>query len=262
FGRAAGLVKAAGFTGVQIHGAHGYLASQFLSPHHNRRDDAWGGTPEKRRRFVLEVYRAIRAAVGPAFPVSIKLNSADFQRGGFSEEDSMAVLDALADRGLDLLEISGGTYESAAMFEETVPQHDSSKRREAFFLDYAEKARARATMPILVTGGFRTAAAMQDALDSGALDVIGMARPLAVEPDLSARLLSGEATSARPIQLATGVKEIDGFIQAAWYQTQIERAAAGEAPDPELSRVLAAIRYLGPRTRFDGVDARRGGSGR
>ena len=262
FATTAAIAERAGFDGVQIHGAHGYLISQFLSPRTNQRDDAWGGDAERRRRFLLAILDAVRGAVSPDFAVGLKLNSADFQRGGFSEEDSMAVLDALADRGLDLLEISGGTYESAAMFEETVPQHDSSKRREAFFLDYAEKARARATMPILVTGGFRTAAAMQEALDSGALDVIGMARPLAVEPDLSARLLSGEATSARPIQLATGVKEIDGFIQAAWYQTQIERAATGEAPDPELSRVLAAIRYLGPRTRFDGVDARRGGSGR
>ena len=87
FGKAAGVVKKAGFSGVQIHGAHGYLVSQFLSPHHNVRTDEWGGTPEKRRRFVLEVYAAMRKAVGAKFPIGIKLNSADFQRGGFTEEE-------------------------------------------------------------------------------------------------------------------------------------------------------------------------------
>jgi 2,4-dienoyl-CoA reductase-like NADH-dependent reductase (Old Yellow Enzyme family) len=115
YGVAAGVVKQAGFSGVQIHGAHGYLVSQFLSPHHNTRTDAWGGTAQKRRHFVLEVYRAMREAVGPAFPIGIKLNSADFQRGGFTEEESIETIRALADVGIDLIEISGGTYEAPAM---------------------------------------------------------------------------------------------------------------------------------------------------
>ena len=108
FARGAELAKKAGFTGVQIHGAHGYHVNQFLSPRTNTREDEWGGTAEKRRRFVLEVYDAIRARVGGGFPLSIKLNSADFQRGGFDEQESMAVLDALVVRGIDLVEISGG----------------------------------------------------------------------------------------------------------------------------------------------------------
>lgn len=115
FAKAAGLVKQAGFTGVQIHGAHGYLVSQFLSPHHNRRTDEWGGSPEKRRRFVLAVLAAIRAQVGPSFPIGIKLNSADFQRGGFTEEESLDTIRALAEAGIDLIEISGGTYEAPVM---------------------------------------------------------------------------------------------------------------------------------------------------
>ncbi|HNH49411.1 MAG TPA: NADH:flavin oxidoreductase, partial [Myxococcota bacterium] len=93
FARAAALCKQAGFTGVQIHGAHGYLISQFLSPLSNLREDEWGGSPENRRRFLIEVVRAVRAAVGPTFPVGVKLNSADFQRGGFSEEESMEVVE-------------------------------------------------------------------------------------------------------------------------------------------------------------------------
>jgi len=115
FAYAAGVAKEAGFGGVQVHGAHGYLVSQFLSAHHNVRTDGWGGSPENRRRFAVEVYRAIRARVGAAFPVGIKLNSADFQRGGFTEDESMAVVDALAAEGVDLIEVSGGTYEAPAM---------------------------------------------------------------------------------------------------------------------------------------------------
>lgn len=106
FGRAAAICKKAGFSGVQIHAAHGYLINQFLSPHHNRRDDAWGATPEKRRRFVLAAYAEIRRQVGASFPVGIKLNSADFQRGGFTEEESLDTIRALADAGIDLIEVS------------------------------------------------------------------------------------------------------------------------------------------------------------
>ncbi len=160
FGQAAGVVKQAGFTGVQIHGAHGYLVSQFLSPHHNVRTDRWGGTPVKRRRFVLEVYRAMRKAVGPDFPIGIKLNSADFQRGGFTEEESLDTIRALADAGIDLIEISGGTYEAPAMTGVKAgkePVKDSTRQREAYFLEFAEKARLAVKTPLVVTGGFRSA---------------------------------------------------------------------------------------------------------
>ena len=105
FGRSAAVVKKAGFTGVQIHGAHGYLVSQFLSPHHNVRQDKWGGSLENRMRFVLAVYDKIRENVGPDFPVSIKLNSADFQRGGFAEDESVVVMQTLAEKGIDLIEV-------------------------------------------------------------------------------------------------------------------------------------------------------------
>jgi len=110
FGRSAAVAEQAGFDGVQIHGAHGYLVSQFLSPLTNLREDRYGGSAENRRRFVLEVYRSIREATGPGFGVAIKINSADFQRGGISEEESMATIRALGEAGMDFIEISGGTY--------------------------------------------------------------------------------------------------------------------------------------------------------
>ncbi|MHA0035967.1 oxidoreductase [Deinococcus sp. PESE-38] len=115
FARSARLAQRAGFGGVQLHAAHGYLMSQFLSPRHNVREDEYGGSLENRMRFLLETFDAVRAAVGPHFPVSVKLNSSDFVRGGFSEDDSLAVVAALGARGCDLIEISGGTYEKPMM---------------------------------------------------------------------------------------------------------------------------------------------------
>lgn len=249
FAVTASLAEAAGFDGVQIHGAHGYLISQFLSPYTNQRTDAWGGTPEKRRRFLLEIVSAIRMRVSPRFALGLKLNSADFQKGGFSEEECTGVIEALNPLGVDLLEISGGTYESAAMFDEP-HQRESTKKREAYFLEYAEKVRATARMPLMVTGGFRTAEGMTRALTSGAVDVVGMARPLAVEPDLSARLIEGRSTEARTIRLTTGLKTLDSLVQGGWYQVQIERLARGLEPDPGVSRLRALVKYFLPRRAF------------
>ncbi|MDH5494015.1 MAG: NADH:flavin oxidoreductase/NADH oxidase family protein [Myxococcales bacterium] len=244
FAMTARIAERAGFDGVQIHGAHGYLISQFLSPRTNQRDDAWGGDAPRRRRFLLEIVRAIRAEVGRGFSLGLKLNSADFQRGGFSEEESMALLEVLDGEAIDLFEISGGTYESAKMFEETLPTHQSSQRREAFFLEYVERARARVRTPLLLTGGFRTLAGMQEALETGAVDVIGMARPIALEPDLPNLLLGGIRDAALPVRLATGSKKIDAVLQGAWYQRQIDRLGRGLEPDPRLSRARVLGGYL------------------
>ncbi len=240
FGRAAGLAKEAGFSGVQIHGAHGYLVSQFLSPHHNRREDAWGGTPEKRRRFALEVYRAIRAAVGPDFPVAIKLNSADFQRGGFTEEESLATIVALAEAGMDLVEISGGTYEAPAMTG-TTKKKASTVAREAYFLDFAEKVRAAVSVPLMVTGGFRSGPAMRAALESGAMDVVGLARLVAIEPDVANRLLRGEEPQQVVKPITTGIGAVDrmALMEVAWYARQLHRMGAGREPKPNESGLVA-----------------------
>jgi 2,4-dienoyl-CoA reductase-like NADH-dependent reductase (Old Yellow Enzyme family) len=242
FARTAAVAKQTGFSGVQIHAAHGYLISQFLSPRTNSRDDAWGGDATRRRRFLLEIVTAVRAAVGPEFAISVKLNSADFQRGGFDEDESMAVVAALDHAGLDLLEVSGGTYERTEMFDNG--GRASTQQREAYFLDYAEKVRATTTLPLMVTGGFRSRAGMDAALATGAVDVVGLARPLAVEPDLPNRLLADASTRALSIRLDTPSKLLDAAIGGAWHQYQLKRMADGEAPDPKLSRTRALWRYV------------------
>ncbi len=241
FGVAARRSKEAGFTGVQIHAAHGYLVSQFLSPRTNLRDDRWGGSAENRRRFLLEVVAAIQEAV-PGFPIGVKLNSADFQKGGFDGEESLAVIRALEAAGVDLVEISGGTYERAAMFEESLAK-ESTRKREAFFLDFAERVRGEVQVPLMVTGGFRSGEAMTAAVAGGAVDVVGLARPLAVEPDLPARVLADPDVSAIPVRLATLSARLDGMVQGTWYGLQLRRMARGLAPDPGLSRLAALWAY-------------------
>lgn len=239
---AASVAKQAGFDGVQIHGAHGYLVSQFLSPLTNLRDDRWGGSLDNRMRFPLEILRAMRRAVGPEFPIGIKLNSADFQKGGFTLEESMAVANALEAEGLQMLEVSGGNYEAPRMVGSGV--RESTRKREAFFLEYAERMREAVKVPLLLTGGFRTAEGMAGALRSGAVDLVGLARTIAVEPDLPSRLLSGEATEARSVNTRVGVRLFDDLLQTAWYREQLELMALGQEPDPKLSRVKVLAKTL------------------
>jgi 2,4-dienoyl-CoA reductase-like NADH-dependent reductase (Old Yellow Enzyme family) len=198
FGAAAATCREAGFTGVQIHGAHGYLVNQFLSPATNLRTDAWGGPLVNRARFLIAVLRAVRAAVGPDFPVGLKLNSADFQRGGFTHDESMAAIAMLNDEELDLLELTGGTYEQLSMLGARAetgagarPLRASTVAREAYFAVYAEAARRVARMPVMSTGGFRRRASMVGALNDGTCDLIGLGRPLVTDPDASAKLLAG-----------------------------------------------------------------------
>lgn len=239
FARTAELCKQAGFDGVQIHGAHGYLVSQFLSPLSNVRHDDWGGSVENRMLFPIEIVRALRAAVGEKFPIGIKMNSADFQRGGFAEEDSIVVAKALEKEGIDLLEISGGSYESSVMTGKGISE--STAAREAYFLPFAEKIRKAVKVPLMLTGGFRSTAAMNAAVESGAIDVVGIARPLAMEPALANRLLSdpNARTELRPVK--TGIAAIDkmGMLEIGYYSLQLKRIGEGKSPDPELSPLLA-----------------------
>lgn len=239
FATAAKLSKEAGFTGVQIHGAHGYLVSQFLSPRHNQRDDQWGGSLENRMRFVVSVYRAIRNAVGEDFPIGIKLNSADFMKGGFSEEDSMQVVQTLANEGMDLIEISGGTYESPSMMgaDPKKPVKESTVKREAYFLDYMEKVRKLVDTSLVVTGGFRSAPAMTQALQSGATDFIGIARTTAVDAEFPNKLLVNDQYSMPLENPTTGNKVLDtmGMLSITWYEHQMWRMAKGKNPKPSLN---------------------------
>jgi 2,4-dienoyl-CoA reductase-like NADH-dependent reductase (Old Yellow Enzyme family) len=236
FAAAAVVARDAGFAGVQIHAAHGYLISQFLSARTNRRDDAWGGDAARRSRFLIEIVRAMRAAVGPAFPIGVKLNSADFQRGGFTIEEAMAVARAL-DEVIDLLEVSGGNYESPAMTgsgELPAKQRRSSREREAYFLDYARRIRAVVTTPILLTGGMRSRAVMDAALASGNVDVIGLGRPMTHAPDLPARLLDRSLDVAPSVKIRSRIRILDDALQTMWFQAQIHELASGKEPDLEL----------------------------
>lgn len=247
FGRSAELAKEAGFSGVQIHGAHGYLVSQFLSARHNQRDDQWGGNPENRRRFVLEVYREMRRRCGPAFPIGIKLNSADFQKGGFSEEESLDVIRALAEAGIDHIEISGGTYEAPAMAgKRQAPPKESTRRREAYFLEFAEKARAAVDTPLAVTGGFRSLAGMAEAVTGGAVDFVGLARSLAIEPDLPGRVLAGQEPRQQVRPIRTGIRMVDdmGMMEVMWYSRQLHRMGRGAEPCPRESGLWSLLANL------------------
>ena len=204
FGICAAAVQAAGFTGVQIHAAHGYLLSQFLSPRSNQRSDQYGGSLANRARALLDIVATVRAAVGPSFPVAVKLNSADFQKGGFAFEDSLQVAQWLEQASVDLIEISGGTYEQPKLLgvegieevEEQQVKH-STQMREAYFVDFALAMQEKVSIPLMVTGGFRRREVMEQAIASGGADLIGLGRPLCVATDGPNRLLQGEAELPR-----------------------------------------------------------------
>ena len=200
-------------------------------------------------RFLLEIVRATRAHVGPHFPIGVKLNSADFQRGGMDVEQSMDVAAALAAAGIDLLEISGGTYERAAMMGGSShagndqPVRASTKAREAYFIEYAHAVReVVGELPLMLTGGFRTAAAMADAVTTGATDVVGLGRPMTIEPDLPARILAGIANESTVTPKRLGNRHLDGLAEIQWHEAQMHRLAAGQQPAPRRSvlRVMAA----------------------
>ena len=234
YGTAADIAKKAGMKGAQIHGAHGYLVSQFLSPLTNLRKDKWGGSLENRARFVLEIYKNMRAKVGDEFPLGIKINSADFQRGAFTEEESMEVIQMLSEAGMDLIEVSGGTYERAAM----VGTHhkESTKKREAYFIEFIKKVREKVSTPLMLTGGFRTKDAMEQALTNKELDFVGLGRPFCIFPDVAKDLISGEMMDCSVPDLLTGVDKIDmsGMLQTPWHQFQLVRMGKGLDPDPNM----------------------------
>jgi 2,4-dienoyl-CoA reductase-like NADH-dependent reductase (Old Yellow Enzyme family) len=239
FGEAAALAQRAGFDGVQVHAAHGYLLNQFLSPDVNRRTDAWGGSIRGRARLLVECVRAARDATGRNFSVLVKLNAADFLRDGFSEDESLEVVSLLDAESIDLLEISGGRYESGASFGHATP---AAGAREAYFLEFARRARTATSAPIMLTGGLRSRDAMQAARDEGALDVVGIARPMAVIPDYPKRLLAGE-NLPRIATKKIGIAVLEGAAELAWYAHQLARLGRGDEPDLNASPWRALVSY-------------------
>ena len=240
FARAARVAADAGFHGVQIHAAHGYLFNQFLSPLVNQRTDRWGGWLQNRMRLLIETVREIRARTPARFLIAVKLNSADFQRGGFDAHDSLTVARTLEKEGIDLLEISGGTYESTAMVT-GMPQRESTRAREAYFLEFAERFCQELSVPVMLTGGFRTRQGMNDALESGAVDIVGLARPITYEPDLPQRLLDGTAEKSLVTPKTLGHKTVDDLLNSAWHQQQIARMGRGRAVRPGRGPAIALL---------------------
>ncbi|WP_236233882.1 NADH:flavin oxidoreductase/NADH oxidase family protein [Pseudomonas tohonis] len=239
FAQTAVLAEQAGFTGVQIHAAHGYLLSQFLSPLSNRREDRWGGSLENRARFLLEVVKAVRAQVSPGFCVAVKLNSADFQRGGFEPSDARQVVLWLNELDVDLVELSGGSYEAPAMQGDA--RDGRTLAREAYFLEFAQEIAAIARMPVMVTGGIRRLPVVEQVLASG-VAMAGIGTALAVDPALPRRWRNGETkASAELPPIRWKRKALAALAYMALVKFQMRRLAAGNQPDPGASPLKALL---------------------
>ena len=265
---AAKACQDAGFTGIQIHAAHGYLISQFLSPRCNLRDDQYGGSLENRARFLLDIVAATRKQVGAKFPICVKLNSADFQKGGFEFEDSLTLVQWLEAASVDLIEISGGTYEQPKLLgkEGIEPEQEqvvapSTAAREAYFVDFAKSMQTKVNVPLMVTGGFRKRSTMEHALKIEAADVIGIGRPMCLMSDAPKQILEGLKELPRfedDLRLIPNwlgfmrrfqlLKAVDGFASVYWFYQQIWMLAHEGKTDPEFS-IFKALGLVESRNR-------------
>ena len=229
FVTSAKVAKEAGFSGVQIHAAHGYLISQFLSPHDNRRTDKYGGSLENRMRFLKEIYLGMREELGKDFNIGIKINSTDFKEDGLTEEDSLKTIIELANLGLDFVEISGGTYERPAMMGAT-----SKSTNQVFFAEYSKKLKQKIEIPVVVTGGIRSINAMNTLLNDNTTDFIGIARPLTIDPNIPNKIKQGTYTIVETTRVSTGVKKLDkifgSLLGIVYYQVLMQNIAKGKEP--------------------------------
>ena len=229
FVTSAKVAKEAGFSGVQIHAAHGYLISQFLSPHDNRRTDKYGGSLENRMRFLKEIYLGMREELGKNFTIGIKINSTDFKEDGRTEEDSLKTIIELANLGLDFVEISGGTYERPAMMGAT-----SKSTNQVFFAEYSKKLKQKIEIPVVVTGGIRSINAMNTLLNDNTTDFIGIARPLTIDPNIPNKIKQGTYTIVETTRVSTGVKKLDkifgSLLGIVYYQVLMQNIAKGKEP--------------------------------
>jgi 2,4-dienoyl-CoA reductase-like NADH-dependent reductase (Old Yellow Enzyme family) len=258
------IARDTGFTGVQFHSAHGYLLSEFLSPDINNRTDAWGGSLENRARIHIEIINKCRKEVGEDFPISVKLNSADFQKGGFTADESIQVAQMLEDAGVDIIEISGGTYEQPKLIgvddltinpKRSEERKESTIAREAYFFEYAQDIRKAVSLSLMVTGGFRTKEGIEDALQSNVCQMVGIGRPLCADPYCIKKMIAGEieilpsfekTLSLGPSILSpsspfTIIKVINAFGAMAWFYQQIKNMAKGLMPNHE-QKLFNALR--------------------
>ncbi len=197
FGQAAGRAKEAGFDAVQIHAAHGYLLSQFLSPFYNHRDDEYGGAVENRARIILEILSSIRKIVGPDYPVLIKMNCADFIDNGLVLEDSLKVAVLLEENGIDAIEVSGGVLTGGKLGPSRMGIKGAEY--EAYFRNEARAFKGRIRIPVILVGGIRSCQVAKALLDNGTADYFSMSRPLIREPHLINRWKAGDLRAAECI---------------------------------------------------------------
>jgi 2,4-dienoyl-CoA reductase-like NADH-dependent reductase (Old Yellow Enzyme family) len=227
FVTAAARAEEAGFDGVEVHAAHGYLLSQFLSPLVNRRTDEWGGALENRARLLLDVVRRIRATVSPSFALAVKLNSADFQRGGFQADDAAKVIEMLEPLGVDMVELSGGSYESPAMAGR--PTDGGTAAREAYFLELASELAKTSPVPLMLTGGISRRETAETVLANG-VALVGMATAIAVTPDLANRWRSGREATERLKPVTWSDKMLASAASMALVRHQMRRITRGKQP--------------------------------
>jgi 2,4-dienoyl-CoA reductase-like NADH-dependent reductase (Old Yellow Enzyme family) len=236
FATSARLGEQAGFTGVEIHAAHGYLVNQFLSPLTNQRTDQWGGSLENRARLLLEIVGAVRAVVSPHFAVAVKLNSADFQRGGFTTDDARQVVEMLGRLPVDLVELSGGSYEAPAMQGQA--RDGRTLAREAYFLEFARDIKALAKMPVMVTGGIRRRPVVEQVLGTG-VDMVGMATALAIDPFLPRDWRLGKDTAPELAPITWNNKVLASLANMAVVKFQLNKLSKGQTPNPNVSPLRA-----------------------
>lgn len=232
YARAAAHARAVGFNGVQIHAGHGFLLSQFLSPLFNRRSDHYGGSIEARCRLLLAVVREVRAEVGPEFAIAVKINSSDQLEGGLDEDDALVAMSLLGDEGVDLIDISGGTYFPGA------PASSDRRSSGPYFLEFARRARTVTDTPLMVTGGFKTRGEAAAAVATGATDIVGLARTMALAPDVAAKWLRhGRADPQFPSFEAPPAGGI-----TAWFTMRLTALANGDEDsfEPSLSEAIEA----------------------
>ncbi|MFK8242909.1 MULTISPECIES: NADH:flavin oxidoreductase/NADH oxidase family protein [unclassified Facklamia] len=218
------LAQKAGFNGVQLHAAHGYLINQFLSPADNQRTDSYGGSLENRMRFLVEIYQGLREKVGSSFTIALKLNASDFKEKGFGFEDCKLVVQKMSDLGIDLIEISGGNYET--------PVFGSEYENGAGFVNYAVALSNITSVPIVSTGGFRKVAQMEDAIEDG-VAMIGLARPFVLRPHLVKDYANFGDFQVMTPRLTTGIQNLDKtlgpIIGVSYYESQMKRLAKGKS---------------------------------
>jgi 2,4-dienoyl-CoA reductase-like NADH-dependent reductase (Old Yellow Enzyme family) len=222
FTHAAVYLEKAGFDGIQLHGAHGYLLAQFLSPTTNKRTDQYGGSLENRMRLILEIAASIKAQVSPSFVLGIKVNSVEFQEEGFTPEEAILLCQALEKAGFDYVETSGGTYESNGF----VHKKESTRKREAYFIEFSEQiAKSVSSLKVYTTGGFKTVDGMVKALES--VHGVGIGRAACQDPDLPKLILAGKATGVGKYS----IEEDNIFIRLVAAKMQIQQIANGQKPD-------------------------------